>query len=108
MIILSNEKELFMELGRVLNNVSSFLVDPLKADRSKGDKIIAVSTTIIVGVATLGIAQGLSGLWRHYNDPKIPNDTHNLISNLFKNKSSEKKSNVNEEKEINLKQENNV
>jgi hypothetical protein len=61
-----------MHIKTILDNVASFLVEPHKQDSSPHIKKLAWVTTIILGVGTLGIVQGLSLLWK-----KIRVNPHN-------------------------------
>lgn len=71
-----------MKIVNFCDAVSSLLIDPHAKDRSDLNKGLAWAATIILGIFTLGIAQGLSALWRRFR-PVEMNDTHELISRIF-------------------------
>lgn len=69
-------------IENILDNVTSFIVDPGNESRTPLTQGIAWAITIILGIGTLGIAQCLSTLWRKLRQID-QNETHEEISQIF-------------------------
>src|ERR1700733_3915146 len=67
------------------DSTSRFLLDPSNSQFSSATQGLAWVATIIAGIATFGIAQGASALWRKLRKIDEPNETHEMISQFFKN-----------------------
>lgn len=72
-----------MALPPILDKVTSFIIDPGNNSRKPAEQGLACATTIILGVGTFGVGQGLSVLWRNFREVE-QNDTHEKIDQLFK------------------------
>ncbi len=78
-----------MEVGLLFDKVSCYLVDPL--NEQNGNPTLACAITVIAGIFTLGIAHGLSGLWRYLHSVE-QNETHAQIRQIFATRVSSKDS----------------
>jgi hypothetical protein len=72
----------YMEITTVLDSITSFIMDPNHHHRKPAMQGIAWLVTIILGIGTVGIAQGLSALWRKLRHID-KNETHEKIGRLF-------------------------
>ncbi|HEY4832182.1 MAG TPA: hypothetical protein VIH61_06445 [Waddliaceae bacterium] len=61
---------------------SQYLLDPL--NHKHESKNIALIVTIVLGILTLGMAQGASALWQLCRPIEEENETHKKINDLFK------------------------
>ena len=71
-----------MNVHKSLDKISSFLIDPHNKSRSAPVKGAAWACTIILGIVSIGTAQGVSALWRAKRNI-TQNDTHKLINKKF-------------------------
>lgn len=78
-----------MNIKSSLDSISSFIIDPSNDSRTTLVQGIAWITTIVLGIGTIGIAQGLSALWRKMR-PVERNVTHEKIGRLFQRIFSQK------------------
>lgn len=71
-------------IGNILNSITSFITNSSKNSRAPLPSGIArVVTAIILGVGTIGIAYGLSALWRNLRQVD-KNETQEKISQFFR------------------------
>jgi hypothetical protein len=68
---------------RGIDNTARFFLDPSNSKFSQGKKVIAWTTTILAGIATLGLAQAVSALWRSCRHVHEKNETQDTISKIF-------------------------
>ncbi len=71
-----------MNIRNVLDRVTSFIIDPSHSSRKPINQGIAWAITIILGIGTIGIAHGLSALWRRLRRTQAT-DQHKKVSQLF-------------------------
>lgn len=64
-----------------IDYASGYLLDPL--NQKHENKELALLITIVAGILTLGVAQGLSALWRLCR-PVEENETHKKIYHIFR------------------------
>ena len=65
------------------DSASRLLLDPSNTKFAPKTRAIAWSLTIVTAIATLGLAQGASVLWRRLRKIEEPNETHEMISQIF-------------------------
>lgn len=75
-------EEIQMSLEAIIDNITSFIMDPSNHKRRPVMQGVAWATTIFLGIGTVGIAHGLSALWRRLR-PVDQNETHKKICQLF-------------------------
>jgi hypothetical protein len=73
-----------MSIGKVLDKISSFIIDPSNSNRSPSGRRIALAISILLGIGTLGIVHALSATWRKLR-PVVKNETNEKANKVFKN-----------------------
>ena len=73
------------------DQAACFLIDPLNHQFSPGTQRIACVITVLFGILTLGMAQAVSALWRNLRPIEEENETHAVISELFRKAFGENK-----------------
>jgi len=68
---------------KILDKFASIIIDPSNSKRSSSAQALSWAVTIIMGVGSLGLVQGLCILWRRVH-PVEKNDTHEKIEQIFR------------------------
>lgn len=71
-----------MDIKIIIDDITSFLIDPSKEDRRPVMQGLAWASTLLLAVASIGLVQGLSVLWRHLRRIDT-NKTQEKIVQLF-------------------------
>jgi hypothetical protein len=65
-----------------IDNTARFFLDPSNSKFSQGKKVVAWTSTLLAGIATLGFVQAASALWRSCRQVHEKNETQDKISRL--------------------------
>lgn len=71
-----------MTIKKVFDAITSFIIDPGNKRRKPSTRGLAWAVTIILGIGTLGIMQGVSALWRKLRHIE-KNETHEKTGRFF-------------------------
>lgn len=71
-------------IGEFCDQAAGFFIDPMNEKFSPAVQSIAVIATLLIGIATLGIAQAIGALWRRLRCIEEKNETHALVYEQFK------------------------
>jgi len=73
-----------IHISSFCDQTARVLVDPLNISFSLVTRCLACALAILVGIATFGAAEAISGLWRKLRCIEEKNETHEMISEWFR------------------------